>query len=152
MFTGNYKIRLVFKGSLTITHMPLIVQRRYKVQHMCEVEVVAAKSEQEIRFTCCEGQYGGCALIGHYEYQAYHCHVSKWVRKLLWWGYYMSLLGGTDRAEPIVLKSLMIMLCCTAQEMCQLCSWNCRIMLKNVLNWYWADFAVHVNGRSDCGW
>ena len=32
------------------------------------------------------------------------------------------------------------MLCCTAQEMCQLSSWNCRIMLKNVLNWYWVDF------------
>ena len=27
-----------------------------------------------------------------------------------------------DRAEPIVLKVLMIMLCCTAQKMCQLCS------------------------------
>ena len=28
----------------------------------------------------------------------------------------------TARAEPIMLKVLMIMLCCTAQEMCQLCS------------------------------
>ena len=24
--------------------------------------------------------------------------------------------------------------------MCQLCSWNCQSMLKNVLNWYWVDF------------
>ena len=41
------------------------------------------------------------------------------------------------RVEPIVLKVLMIMLCCTAQEMCHLCSWNCQ---KNVLDWHWADF------------
>jgi len=27
-----------------------------------------------------------------------------------------------DRVEPIVLKILMIMLCCTAHEMCHLCS------------------------------
>ena len=32
----------------------------------------------------------------------------------------MSLLGGIDRVEPIVLKILMLMLSCTAQEMCQL--------------------------------
>ena len=44
------------------------------------------------------------------------------------------------RVEPIVLKVLMIMLCCTVQEMCQLCSWNCQIMLKNMFNWHWADF------------
>ena len=37
------------------------------------------------------------------------------------------------RGEPIVLKILMIMLCCTAHEMRHLCSWNCQIMLKNVL-------------------
>ena len=34
----------------------------------------------------------------------------------------------------------MFMLCCTAQGMCHICSWNCQIMLKNVLNWHWGDF------------
>ena len=32
------------------------------------------------------------------------------------------------------------------------CSWNCQIMLRNVLNWYWAVFALHANGRSVMDW
>ena len=57
----------------------------------------------------------------------------------------------TYRAEPIVLKVLMIMLCCTAQkcvnyahEIVQLCSKMCLTDTGLILT-------VHTNGRSDCG-
>ena len=50
----------------------------------------------------------------------------------------------STRAEPIVLKVLIIMLCCTAHEMCQLCSKMCLTDTGLI-------FAVHANGRSDCG-
>ena len=79
-----------------------------------------------------------------------------------------------SRGEPIVLKILMIMLCCTAHEMCHLCSWNCQISSKMCLTvpkWQCVSvkfllletilysftfnkrvFAVHANSRSAIGW